>query len=94
MPKAKLEALFQIENRESLQLLLRSHIIFGKLTSSELKHRDEIKNAKGEALRIDSRAGLWVNEAQVLTADLLASNGVLHGIDAVLMLPTKVAAAS
>jgi uncharacterized surface protein with fasciclin (FAS1) repeats len=92
--KEKLEALFKIENRESLQTLLRSHIILGNLSSRELKPLYEVNNAMGDALRIDSRAGLWVNEAQVLTADLMASNGVLHGIDAVLMPQTQMAGAS
>jgi len=94
MPKAKLEDLFKIENRESLQSLLRNHIVFGKLTSTDLKRHDEIKSAKGEDLIIESRTGLWVNEGQVLTADLMASNGVLHGIDTVLMPESRVAAAS
>ena len=94
VPKAKLEALFKIENRESLQTLLRSHIILNNLSSRELKPLYEVNNAMGDALRIDSRAGLWVNEAQVLTADLMASNGVLHAIDAVLMPQTQMAGVS
>ena len=94
MPKAKLEDLFKLENRESLRSLLQSHIVPEKLTSTELKRNDEIKSAKGEDLKIESRAGLWVNEGQILSADLLASNGVLHGIDAVLMPQSRVATAS
>jgi uncharacterized surface protein with fasciclin (FAS1) repeats len=93
MPKAKLEDLFKTENRESLQSMLRNHIIAGKLLSSDLKRYDETKSLKGEELRIESRAGLWVNEAQVITPDLKASNGVLHGIDTVLMPQIQVATA-
>lgn len=93
MPKAKLEDLFKTENRESLQSMLRNHIIAGKLLSSDLKRYDETKTMKGEELRIESRAGLWVNEAQVITPDLKASNGVLHGIDTVLMPQIQVATA-
>ena len=47
----------------------------------------------GEELRIESRAGLWANEAQVVTPDLKATNGLLHGIDTVLMPQTQAAAA-
>jgi uncharacterized surface protein with fasciclin (FAS1) repeats len=93
MPKSKLENLFKTENRESLQLLLRNHIVAGSLLSSDLKQRDEIRSMKGEEVRIESRAGLWVNEAQVITPDLRASNGVIHGIDTVLMHQTQGAAA-
>ena len=65
-----------------------------KLLSNELKARDEIKTMKGEELKIESRAGLWVNEAKVISPDLQASNGVLHGIDAVLMPQSQAATAS
>lgn len=94
IPKASLETLFRIENRESLQALLRNHIVLEKLTGNELKLREDIRSAKGESLKINSRAGLWVNEAQVLTADLLATNGVLHSIDAILISHAQVAGVS
>jgi uncharacterized surface protein with fasciclin (FAS1) repeats len=92
VPKARLEYLFRTENRESLQLLLRKHIIPGNLLSSDLKRRDGIRSMKGEELRIESRMGLWINEAQVITPDLKASNGVIHGIDTVLMFQAQSAA--
>ena len=92
MPQSKRETLFKPENRELLQSLLRNHIVLGNLPSSELKRLDEIKAAGGDELRIESRAGLWINEAQVLTTDLMASNGVLHAIDTVLMPESRAAA--
>lgn len=91
IPQAKLENLFRMENRDALRSMLRNHIIEGTLSSNELKDCDEVTSLKGEELKIESRAGLWVNEAQVVTPDLKASNGVVHGIDTVLM-QTPVAA--
>ena len=85
MPQAKLHDLFKTENRESLRSFLRNHIIVGNLPSGDLKRHNEVRSINGEELRIESGAGLWTNEAQVITPDLEASNGVLHGIDAVLM---------
>ena len=93
MPQTKLHDLFKSENVESLRSLLRNFIVNGDLASRELKEHDEIRSMNGEELRIESRAGLWVNEAQVITPDLQASNGVLHGIDTVLMPQTQAAAA-
>jgi uncharacterized surface protein with fasciclin (FAS1) repeats len=93
IPQTKLHDLFKSENRESLRSLLRNHIIAGDLPSRDLKTRDEIRSMNGEELRIESRAGLWANEAQVITPDLKASNGVLHGIDTLLMPQTQAAAA-
>lgn len=93
MPKSKLHDLFRIENRESLRSLLKHHIIAADLPSRELKRHDEVTSITGEKLQIESRAGLWVNEAQVITPDQKASNGVLHGIDTVLMQQTQAATA-
>ena len=93
IPKAKLENLFRNENRESLKSVLRNHIIDEKLLSTDLMRRNEIRSIEGEELRIESRTGLWVNEAQIITPDLKASNGVLHGISTVLMPQTQVAGA-
>jgi uncharacterized surface protein with fasciclin (FAS1) repeats len=93
IPQTNLHDLFKSENRESLRSLLRNHIIAGDLPSRDLKRHDEIRSMNGEELRIESRAGLWANEAQVITPDLKASNGVLHGIDTVLMPQTQAAAA-
>lgn len=93
IPQTKLHDLFKTENRESLKSLLRNHIIPGKLLSGEMKEQDEISSMNAEDLIIESHAGLWVNEAQVITPDLKASNGVIHGIDAVIMPQTQAAAA-
>jgi len=93
IPQTKLHDLFKTENRESLKSLLRNHIIPGKLMSREMKEHDEISSMNAEGLIIESHAGLWVNEAQVITPDLKASNGVIHGIDAVIMPQTQAAAA-
>lgn len=91
LPKAKLENLFRIENRDSLRSTLMNHVLAEKLFSADLKQRDEIISLKGEKLSIESRVGLWVNEGQVINPDLEASNGVIHGIATVLLTNTHVA---
>ena len=83
LPKDKLNDL--AENRDSLSLLLRNHIVLGKLMVHDLVRLDKARTAKGEELRIDDRDGLWLNQARVLSADLEASNGVVHTIDSVLL---------
>ena len=94
IPKNKLDDLLKPENKATLQLLLRNHIVPGKLVADELKTLDKTKTAQGENLKIDSRGGLWINEAKVVSPDLEASNGVLHGIDTVLMPKTFEATAA
>jgi uncharacterized surface protein with fasciclin (FAS1) repeats len=91
VPPGKLDDLLKPENKETLLSLLKSHVVLGKLKSNDLKSLDQTKNAQGEVLKIESRAGLWINEAKVVSADLEASNGVLHGIDTVILPQAKVA---
>ena len=93
IPKNKLDDLLKPENKKRLQTLLRNHIVPGKLTANKLKTLSETKSAKGEELKIEAREGLWINQSRVVSPDLEASNGVLHGIDTVLMPQTQVATA-
>jgi uncharacterized surface protein with fasciclin (FAS1) repeats len=88
-----LHDLFKIENRDSLQSVLSNHIIAGNLLSRDLKTGNQIRSMMGDELRIDVRAGLCVNDARVITPDIKASNGVLHGIDALLLPQSRVATA-
>lgn len=83
-PKAEFERLLKPQNKESLQLLLRNHIVPRKLMVNDLKSLDRTVNATGEDLKIESRSGIWINDARIILADLEASNGVLHGIETVL----------
>ena len=93
MPRTQLHEILKPENRESLRSLLKNHIIPGDLPSEELKKHEEIRAVTGEQLRIEARAGLWVNEGRVVTPDLKASNGVVHGIHTLLMPQAQPAAA-
>lgn len=93
IPKNKLDDLLKPENKERLQTLLKNHIVPGKLKANELKTLSQTKSTTGEELKIESRAGLWINEARVVSPDLEASNGVLHGIDLVLLPRANVATA-
>jgi len=88
------EKLLKPEKTYELESLLRHHIVFGKLMSAELKEIHETQNAEGTLLKIESRQGLYVNEGHILLPDLEASNGVVHGIDSVLMPEAKAAASN
>jgi uncharacterized surface protein with fasciclin (FAS1) repeats len=90
--KERLDDLFRVGHRELLRSVLRHHIVPEKILSADLKRRNEIKSVNGEELSIESRIGLWVNEAQITVFDLEASNGVIHGIDTVLISQSQAAA--
>lgn len=85
LPKKELDNLLRPKNKESLQFLLRNHIVLGKIMSKDLQRLETARTAKGEKITIGNQNGLWINDAKILSADLEATNGVLHRINKVLL---------
>ena len=90
---AKALAILKLSKGELLALpnlaaVLEFHVVPGRVTSSDLSDGMLIASAMGAPLRF-ARAGdsVRVNGAAVVTADLEASNGVLHIIDELLLPP-------
>ena len=77
------------KNPDKLKDLLTYHVVAGKLTASEIKN-SSVKALNGAELAL-SKAGefVTVEQAMTQTADIAASNGVIHIIDSVLIPPHK-----
>ena len=87
LPEGALEAL--LADEEKLVEVLLYHVVPGKVLASEVITMDAATTAQGSDVAIVVADGkVMVNEARVLQTDLLAENGVIHVIDAVLM-PTE-----
>ena len=77
--------LLREENKEKLINILGRHIFSKKITSSEINGRIKIKAINGEEITIKKVNGIvYINEAEVVTADIEAPNGVIHFINRVL----------
>jgi transforming growth factor-beta-induced protein len=82
-------------NRALLTQVLQYHVLAGKFASGDLvmvaqSSHPSITTLLGEDVTFSLRDGsLFVNESQVVTADIMASNGIIHVIDAVLMPPQE-----
>ena len=74
-----------IKNIRKLKTILTYHVISGTLAAKDIQP-GEIKTVEGSSLvaTVDD-AGICVNGARVVQADIAASNGVIHAIDAVIM---------
>jgi uncharacterized surface protein with fasciclin (FAS1) repeats len=86
LPKGTLKSLLLPENKKKLVAILTYHVVPGKITAASLAgKRTTAKTAQGGSLHIDGRHGVKVNTSRVTTADVDASNGVIHAIDKVLL---------
>jgi uncharacterized surface protein with fasciclin (FAS1) repeats len=86
LPDGTIESLLKSENRDQLVAILTYHVVPGKVTAAEVATLDEAATVNGADLTIDaSGSRVKVDDAEVITADVAASNGVIHVIDTVLL---------
>jgi uncharacterized surface protein with fasciclin (FAS1) repeats len=73
-------------NRAKLRSVLLLHVAENRLTAAKLTKRRSVKTLNGQRLAIRVRGGkVFVGGARVVTADVTASNGVIHAINKVLL---------
>jgi uncharacterized surface protein with fasciclin (FAS1) repeats len=87
LPPGTLEALLLPENKDILVSILTYHVVPGSVMSTDLTS-GAVPTAEGRSIMVDvSEAGVMVNNASVVMADIEASNGVVHVIDQVILPP-------
>lgn len=86
LPDGTVENLLKPENRDQLAAILTYHVVRGRVMSSELAGRQiQVETVEGSFVQIDGTSGVTVNGANVVQADIPASNGVIHVIDQVIL---------
>lgn len=93
LPNKILNQLLRGESQEILANVLSYHAVPGKVMSAELKDLSKARTAYGEDLIVSNGDEVRIDGARVIQADIEARNGVIHGIDR-LLLPTTVSAAA
>lgn len=88
------DCLLRAENQGILTDVLGFHVVPGRVSSSELGGLRKTPTVYGVDLTIDNTIDLRVEGAKVLHLDIAACNGVIHGIDRLLMPLASAAAAS
>jgi len=83
LPAGTVEAL--LADKEKLTAILTYHVVAGKVTAKDVMGMTSATTAQGEKLSFDTSNGVMVNNAKVVKADIMASNGVIHVIDTVLI---------
>nr|WP_244545462.1 fasciclin domain-containing protein [Algoriphagus locisalis] len=87
LPEGTLEELLKPENKDKLIAILTYHVVPGKVISTDLTDGMKAATVNGEEVTITTADGAKVNGANVVMADVEASNGVVHVIDAVILPP-------
>jgi uncharacterized surface protein with fasciclin (FAS1) repeats len=86
LPAGTVETLLKPENKDQLVKVLTYHVVPGAVTSDQLAgQRLSVATVQGQSVHVDGRDGVKVNASRVTTADIMASNGVIHVIDTVLL---------
>ena len=86
LPAGTVESLLKPENREKLKAILTYHVVPGKVTAAQVTKLKSAKTVQGSDVKISAANGtVMVNGAKVLKTDVMASNGVIHVIDTVIM---------
>ena len=77
--------LLREDNKDKLVNILGRHVFSKKITSSDIDSEIKLKAINGEEVTIKKVNGIvYINEAEVVTADIEVSNGVIHFINRVL----------
>ena len=85
LPEGTVENLLKPENKDQLVAVLTYHVVPGKVMSTDLQDDMEAATVQGTTVVIDLDDGVKVDNANVVTADIETSNGVIHVIDAVIL---------
>jgi uncharacterized surface protein with fasciclin (FAS1) repeats len=86
LPAGTVESLLNPENKAKLVSILTYHVVPGAVTSAEVVKLTSAKTVEGQSVRISTQGGgVRIDDANVVTADVVASNGVIHVIDSVIL---------
>ena len=87
LPPGTVESLLKPENREKLKSILLYHVVSGNVPASKVMKLNghSVKTLQGSSIKVQTKNGVRVGNAKVVQPDVMASNGVIHVIDTVLI---------
>ena len=92
LPEGTVESLLKPENQDQLQAVLLYHVVSGKIMAADIGSGAQPATLQGATIDVvGSASGVTVNGANVVSADVVTSNGVIHVIDAVILPPPSAA---
>ena len=90
LPAGTVDTLLKPENKAKLTAILTYHVVAGKVMAADVVKLKDAKTVNGATVAVKVDGGnVMINNAKVTTADIAASNGVIHVIDTVLLPPAN-----
>jgi uncharacterized surface protein with fasciclin (FAS1) repeats len=86
LPAGTVDDLLKPENKDKLVAILTYHVVPGKVMAADVSGKETMaKSVQGGEITVNGTDGVKVDGATVVQADIVADNGVIHVIDAVIM---------
>lgn len=85
LPEGTVASLLEPENKDKLVSILTYHVIAGEVKSTDLSDGMMAATVEGSEISVKLGDSVMIDEATVVQADIMTSNGVIHVIDTVLM---------
>ena len=87
LPAGTVDDLLKPENRDKLIAVLKYHVVSGTVMAADIAgKKSNVTTLQGSDISVDAvSGGVMINDATVTTADIQASNGVIHVIDKVIL---------
>jgi uncharacterized surface protein with fasciclin (FAS1) repeats len=86
LPAGTVDSLLLPENKATLVAILKYHLVAGEVLAADVVNLSSADTVEGQSVQISvNDAGVRVNDASVIATDVMASNGVIHVIDSVLI---------
>jgi uncharacterized surface protein with fasciclin (FAS1) repeats len=86
LPAGTLDNLLKPENKDKLRRVLTYHVVTGEVRAADVAKLQSATAMSGDTIAVKVKDGkVHVNDANVTTTDIQASNGVIHVIDTVMV---------
>jgi|TARA_B110000263_G_C15073815_1_gene403079 uncharacterized surface protein with fasciclin (FAS1) repeats len=86
LPEGTVQELLKPENKDQLTAILTYHVVSGAVMAEQVVGLSEAKTVNGQSVDISVNGSMVkVDEAMVVATDIMASNGVIHVIDSVIL---------
>ncbi|MDE4908782.1 fasciclin domain-containing protein [Methanogenium marinum] len=84
LPEGTIAALLE-DPEGDLKDILLYHVVSGNLMAADVTSQPDAMTLNGKRIQFDTTGGVMVEEANIITTDIVCSNGVIHVIDAVML---------